>query len=390
MPGIGGYRRISKEESLIRNIRSIVIAVIGVVAAATALNAKAQTASETVFVMTNAANRNEVIAYRQSPDGDFYEANRYATGGRGSGGITDPLQSQGSLTLSRDHTLLFAANAGSGTVSVFRVERSSLFPVDRVVSGGSEPLAVAQFGNLVYVLNAAGSGSIVAFRLDFNGHLEQIESSTTYLTADNTGGSSLSISPKGEFLSITERVPNNIDIFRINPNGTLAPIVVNKSAAPGVFAAAFAPDGNLIVSETGPAGGVNESAISSYSVSSNGTVSMVSQSVPTFGNANCWNAVASNGRWVYVSNAGSATISGFAIGQGGGLTPIGGTVVGTNPEGSTNLGVAVSGDSRYLFTLNSGTGMIGVFAIQSNGALSNVDEIGGLPKSAGFNGIAAL
>src|SRR6185437_12302540 len=125
-----------------RSICRVGIAVIGIVAAATTLSARAQTARETVFVMTNAANRNEVIAYRQSPDGHFAETNRYATGGRGSGGITDPLQSQGSLTLSGDHTLLFAANAGSGTISVFRVERSSLFLVDQVASGGSEPLAV--------------------------------------------------------------------------------------------------------------------------------------------------------------------------------------------------------------------------------------------------------
>jgi 6-phosphogluconolactonase len=373
-----------------RSICNVGIAVIGIVAAATTLSARAQTARETVFVMTNAANRNEVIAYRQSPDGHFSETNRYATGGRGSGGITDPLQSQGSLTLSKDHTLLFAANAGSGTISVFRVERSSLFLVDQVASGGSEPLAVAQFGSLVYVLNAAGSGSIVAFRTGFGGHLRQIDNSTTYLTADSTGGSSLSISPNGEFLSVTERVPNNIDTFRIHPNGTLAPIVVNKSTAPGVFAAGFASDGKLIVSETGPAGGVNESAISSYSILPNGSLSAVSQSVATFGNANCWNAAAPNGKWVYVSNAGSATISGFAIGQGGVLTPIAGTVVGTNPEGSTNLDIAVSGDSRYLFTLNSGTGTIGIFAIQSNGALTNVEEVGGLPESAGANGIAAL
>jgi 6-phosphogluconolactonase len=373
-----------------RSICNVGIAVIGIVAAATTLSARAQTARETVFVMTNAANRNEVIAYRQSPDGHFSETNRYATGGRGSGGITDPLQSQGSLTLSKDHTLLFAANAGSGTISVFRVERSSLFLVDQVASGGSEPLAVAQFGSLVYVLNAAGSGSIVAFRTSFGGHLRQIDNSTTYLTADSTGGSSLSISPNGEFLSVTERVPNNIDTFRIHPNGTLAPIVVNKSTAPGVFAAGFASDGKLIVSETGPAGGVNESAISSYSILPNGSLSAVSQSVATFGNANCWNAAAPNGKWVYVSNAGSATISGFAIGQGGVLTPIAGTVVGTNPEGSTNLDIAVSGDSRYLFTLNSGTGTIGIFAIQSNGALTNVEEVGGLPESAGANGIAAL
>jgi 6-phosphogluconolactonase (cycloisomerase 2 family) len=240
------------------------------------------------------------------------------------------------------------------------------------------------------VLNAAGSGSIVAYHLGVEGHLHPIEKSTTYLTAANSGGSSLSVSPNGAFLSVTERIPNNIDTFRINPDGTLAPIVVNKSNAPGVFDAAFAPDGNLLVSETGPAGGVDESAISSYSVQPDGTLSTVSQSVSTLGNANCWNAIAPNGKWVYVSNAGSSTISGFTIGQGGALTSIAATVVGTNPEGSTNLDIAVSGDSKYVYSLNAGSGTIGVFSTQSDGTLTSVDQIGGLPKSAGFNGIAAL
>jgi 6-phosphogluconolactonase len=375
---------------MVKDMRRIVIAVLGVVTAVIAPSTRAQGPGETVYAMSNAADRNEVIAFSQSPDGHFYQTGRYDTRGRGSGGITDPLQSQGSLTLSRDHTLLFAANAGSGTVSVFRVFRSSLFLVDQVPSGGSEPLSVAQFGNLVYVLNSAGSGSIVAFSLRPDGHLQQIENSTKYLTATNSGGSSLSISPNGGVLAVTERGPDNIDTFSINSDGTLGPIVVNKSTAPGVFDAAFAPDGNLIVSETGPAGGVNASAISSYAVQANGTLVAVSQSVPTFGQANCWNAVAPNGKWAYVSNAGSSTISGFSIGEGGALTPIAGTVVGTNPEGSTNLDIAVSGDSKYVFTLNSGSGTIGVFAIQNNGTLRNVDEIAGLPQSVGMNGIAAF
>ncbi len=55
-----------------------------------------------------------------------------------------------------------------------------------------------------------------------------------------------------------------------------------------------------------------------------------------------------------------------------------------------NLDLAVSGDGKYLFTLNSGTGAIGVFGIQSDGTLNNLGDVQGLPKAAGFNGIAAL
>ncbi|HKU24638.1 MAG TPA: beta-propeller fold lactonase family protein [Candidatus Sulfotelmatobacter sp.] len=170
----------------------------------------------------------------------------------------------------------------------------------------------------------------------------------------------------------------------------MAPIVVNASPAAGAFAATFAPEGNLVVSETGVAGAVNGSAVSSYSIVANGTLSAINQSVPTLGAANCWNAVTPDGRWVYVSNAASATISGFAIDKNGALTPIGGTVVGANPEGSTNLDIAISANGRYLYTLNSGAGAIGIFAIQQDGTLVSLGETGDLPKDAGFNGIAAL
>jgi 6-phosphogluconolactonase len=77
-----------------------------------------------VFVMTNAVDKNEVIAYRRASDGTLQEAGRFSTGGRGSGGNNDPLESQGSLRLSEDHSLLFAVNADSGSVSVFSVHGS--------------------------------------------------------------------------------------------------------------------------------------------------------------------------------------------------------------------------------------------------------------------------
>jgi 6-phosphogluconolactonase len=71
------------------------------------------------------------------------------------------------------------------------------------------------------------------------------------------------------------------------------------------------------------------------------------------------------------------------------LTPVGATVVGTNPAGSTNLDIAVSADGKFLYTLNSGTGTIGIFALQPDGSLTNLGEVGSFPSTAGFNGIVA-
>jgi len=142
--------------------------------------------------------------------------------------------------------------------------------------------------------------------------------------------------------------------------------------------------------ETGQAGGHNASAISSYAVSSNGTLTPISASVPTLGAATCWNAVTPNGEWVYTSNAGTSTISGFAVGSQGILTALPGTIVGTNPPGATNLDIAISSDGKFLYSLDGEIGMISIFGIQSDGTLTDLGTVGGVLQNAGFNGIAAL
>lgn len=342
-----------------------------------------------VFVMTNAVDKNEVIAYRRATDGMLQETGRFATGGRGSGGNNDPLESQGSLTLSQDHTLLFAVNAASGSVSVFSVHGSKLSLVDKVISGGSEPNAVAQHGNLVYVTNVGGSSSVAGFRLD-HGKLTQIPNSTRFLSTNNSGAGGLAFSPDGRFLVVVERLTNDIDVFSVQGDSTLSPIVVNPSAGPGAFSVSFAPNGAALISETGPSGVPNGSAISSYEIGTNGTLSPISTSVPTLGAANCWNVVIPDGSFVYTSNAGSSTISGFAIANTGALTALSGTIVGTNPEGSTNLDIAVSSDGKFIYTLNSVAGAIGVFAVQKDGTLLNVGFASGVSPLSGFNGIAAF
>jgi len=342
-----------------------------------------------VFVMTNAVDKNEVIAYRRAADGTLHETGRFATGGRGSGGNNDPLESQGSLKLSQDHTLLFAVNAASGSVSVFSVHGSQLSLVDKVISGGSEPNAVAQNGNLVYVSNVGGSSNVVGFTLD-HGKLKQIPNSTRFLSTNNSGAGGLAFSPDGRFLVVVERLTNDIDVFSVQGDSTLSPVVVNPSAGPGAFSVSFAPNGAALISETGPSGVPNGSAISSYEIGTNGTLSPISTSVPTLGAANCWNVVTPDGTFVYTSNAGSSTISGFAIANTGALTALSGTIVGINPEGSTNLDIAVSSDGKFIYTLNSVAGAIGIFAVQKDGTLLNVGFASGVSPLSGFNGIAAF
>jgi len=341
-----------------------------------------------VFVMTNNADSNQVIAFERSPSGTLENPRRYETDGRGSGGTVDPLASQGSLTLSADRAWLFAVNAGSGSVSVFRVNGAKLELTDRVATQGSEPNSVAQHGSLVYVLNTAGSSSVVGFTFD-SGKLVRIPKSLRFLSGNAVASGSVAFSPDGRFLIVTEKATNNLDVFSVLSDGTLSPITVTPSVGPGAFSASFTGNDEALVSETGP-GAPNESAISSYAVNSDGTLTPISSSVPTLGTANCWSVTSPDGRFVYVSNAGSGSISGFAIGQGGTLTALPGTVLASNPAGSSNIDITLSADGKFLYTLNAGTGAVGMFSVQTNnGALTGLGTVGGLPASAGLNGIAA-
>jgi len=165
------------------------------------------------------------------------------------------------------------------------VHGSALVLSDKVRSEGSEPNAIAQHGNLVYVLNTGGSSNVAGFVLEGD-HLHYINNSLTFLSTNTSGAASVAFSPDGNFLAVTERLTNDIDVFKVLADGTLSPIVINSSVGPGAFSISFTPEGVALVSETGPANVANGSAISSYAILPNGMLSAISTSVPTLGAAN--------------------------------------------------------------------------------------------------------
>ena len=383
-----GRHRFLKQ---VTNLRIIMPVLALTLAAQVVPHIYAQTADEhAVFAMTNSVEGNQIIAYSRAADGALIERNQYPTGGRGSGGTTDPLASQGSLTLSQDHSLLFAVNAGAGNLSVFRVNGANLELLQVASSGGAAPVAVAQHGSLVYVINFAGNSNVVGFNLDETGHLIRIPDSIRYLSATNTGPSSLAFSPDGRFLLVTEKVTNNIDVFSVGSDGTLSQPTITPDPIPGVFDVVFSPDGAALIVQTGGAGSPNASTVSSYLVQEGGTLLPVTGSVPTLGTFACWIALTPNGQFAFASNTLSSSISGFAIGGSGTVTALPGTVVASLPTGSNNLDIAVSDDARFVYTMNTGAGTIGIFAVQPNGSLKVIGFASGLSAHSGFEGLAAF
>ena len=336
-----------------------------------------------VFVMTNSASGNQIDIFARNEDGALRVAGSVSTGGNGSGGTIDPLHSQGSLRLSADRRFLFAVNAGSGTVSSFEVDGTQLKLVSTVSSGGSSPTALAQHGDLLYVLNSGGNGNVTGFNVSRTGALAQIPDSTRSLSGTATSPTSLAFSPNGLFLVVAESATNNIDVVPVGRGGEPGQVTVNPSSGATPFAVAFAPNGSLIV-------GNASNSISSYELEWNGSLHVVTSELATDGAATCWDVVTPDGRFIYTANAGTSNLSGFGIDHNGMLLPVDNTIVASNPAGSTNLDIATSADGRFLYTLNAGGGSIGVFGIDRDGSLRSLSLVDGLPASAGLNGIAAF
>lgn len=123
--------------------------------ASPSLNADRSDRPGAVYTLTNAAGGNGVIAFRPGPDGALTPLGTVATGGRGSGGDIDPLESQYAIVLTEEHDALFAVDAGSDRVSSFRVgAEGALTLTGTVLSDGTRPNSLAVHGHLLYALNS--------------------------------------------------------------------------------------------------------------------------------------------------------------------------------------------------------------------------------------------
>jgi 6-phosphogluconolactonase len=353
-----------------------------------------------VFTMNNSASANYVVAFSRDENGVLARVDSVATGGKGSGPDptfgTDPLASQDAVILSDDHSLLFVVNAGSNEVSSFRVGSGArLTLASRVSSGGVMPVSLAMRGNLLYVVNGGGAGSISGFTVATDGTLTPLSGSTRPLSGAATAGpGSIRISPSGQVLVVTEKPNNKLDVYVLGADGRPAGPTVLPSPGPTPFGADFDAAGRYVLSQgnVGPnrAAVMDGSSASSLTVGSTASASVLSNSVPTTETAACWVQITPDGRYAYTTNTGSGSITGFSISSAGVLTRLtadgrtGVTGTGTQP-----LDMAYAGG--YLYALTPGDNGIHVFKVESDGSLTaqaGAGVTGSLPISV--TGLAAM
>lgn len=338
-----------------------------------------------VFVQTNELGGNQIAVYDRRPDGSLTRAGTYPTGGLGGaaapGTESDRLASQGSLVYDRGHRLLIAVNAGSNTVSAFRVHGDRLRLVDIEPSGGQFPASIGLHGELAYVLNSGGTGVVQGFRLSKDG-LAPISGSARSLGLANSNPPNFLMSPGqvgftpdgGKLIVTTKASGSMIDVFAVGPDGRLsAAPVANPSATPVPFAFTFDPAGRLVSGEAGL------SSVTTYVIQPGGTLTAPkSQSDGQV--ALCW--ILQVQGFYFVSNTGSNNVSSFTI-DGSGQPSLVAAVAATTNPGPIDL--ASSGSFLYVETGVNGT--VDAFHVGSDGSLASIGVVDDLPP--GIEGIAA-
>jgi 6-phosphogluconolactonase (cycloisomerase 2 family) len=337
-----------------------------------------------VFTMTNPTGAtNGVIMFDRDAHGALTQVagSPFLTGGMGGlrSGPPDPLKSQGSLMLTGDGRWLLAVNAGSNSISVFKVGNDKLTLVDTESSNGNFPASLTISDNEVFVLNAGPTPNITGFTLNKMGHLNPIASSTALLP---TSGSALytqvGFDNSGKWLAVTDLGDSMILTSPVNSSGMPGALRSSLSSGPAPFGFVFDAKNHLLVVQAG------NSAVSSYSVLPSGMLSPITEAFNPKSSTACW-IVEDQLNDVFTTNPGTMNISSYQDGGNSGnigwLNASAATGIPTIDEGITNNG-------QFLYALSPG-GNIAGYKISGDGSLKMVGTFGATGITGVSQGLAA-
>jgi 6-phosphogluconolactonase (cycloisomerase 2 family) len=298
--------------------------------------------------------------------------------------MADYLASQGSLVYDASRQLLFAVNAGSGTVSVLSAQGRHLRLLQVVSSGGEFPDSIAVDGNLVYVLDAGGAGAVQGYQL-FGDFLSPLAGASASLGLANTNPPNFLMSPGqigftpggSEVVVTTKASTSSLDVFQVGPRGQLsAPPTVTTDPGNVPFSFVFSPAGQLVVAEAGV------SALHTFGLATGGGLTSLA-SLGDSQKALCW--ITSADGYYYVANAGSNDLSAYSVAANGTPSLVGTTgVVGTTDGGPIDLAASVDGST--LYSEDGAVGAVDEFHVNADGSLSPLGSVAGL--NVGIEGIA--
>ena len=365
-----------------------------------------------VYFQTNSMPKNYIQVLFRRSNGTLKKGPHVYTGGSGTQQASPfakygfkLLDSANSVVLSKDGRFLFAVNAGSDSVSSFRVTKKGLKLVNHLPTGGDLPVSVATAKKgkktLVYVVNE-WSGTIAGYTVSATGKLHKLagsmrslfdpgKASAAAMIGFNASASTLTVSERGAIfdpvaMSFIGSGPDMIDTFKVGANGLTSAPVGNHSVGEDPFGFGYTKNNVLFMTDSGVNG-----TVSTYSLNpSTGTETPVDHKVAG-GSAPCWVVFSKNQTHAWVTNSLTNSVSSFALGANGSLT-LQGVVTATN---NSALDEGSSRDGRYLYVISTkvvGTvftsTLVDIYRTGADGSLTHIGKTGVLPWP-GASGLAA-
>lgn len=254
--------------------------------------------------------------------------------------------------------------------------------------------------SIVYVTNS-GSNNVSGYTINAaTGGLSALPGSPF---ANVSAPSSIAVSSNGFFAFATNNQANNVTAFRIGTDGALllaSPTPANPNPVPvgtAPRAVAISRDSRfLYVANSG------SDSVTVFSIGTAGVLTLVPQvtgnpnPVAAGGSSPIALAISPTGRFLYVANSTSNTVTAFQVETSGILTQVPSAGPGTNPisvSGTGPTALAMSSTGQFLYVTNSASNTVTAFQVETSGLLTLVTSAGSNlnPLSTGGttpNGIA--
>ena len=232
--------------------------------------------------------------------------------------------------------------------------------------GGPADAVFSPDGKLLAICNLS-SDDVTVFQVGSDGTLAQVSDLPFPTGGNNPLG--VAFNPDGKLLAVSNNISEDVTVFDVASNGTLTMVGI-FSVFPGggsPTSLSFSPDGELLAILN-----LTTSAVTLFHVASNGTLVQVSDSpFPTGGNNPSGLSFSPDGKLLAIVNflsPGVGTM--FHVASDGTLTEATGSPFSTG--GALPADVTFNPDGKLLAVINDLKETVSIFQVKSNGTLISI------------------